>query len=69
VSEKDTIDRIDILLVDDRPENLLALEVVLGTSHYNLIKAKSGYEALRYLLSHDPAVILMDVQMPELNGF
>ncbi|MBS1962380.1 MAG: response regulator [Bdellovibrionales bacterium] len=62
-------DRIDILLVDDRPENLLALEAVLAAPGYHLIKANSGDEALRYLLDHDPALILMDVQMPELDGY
>lgn len=62
-------DKIDILLVDDREENLLSLEVVLTCPEYNLIKASSGTEALRYLLDHTPALILMDVQMPELSGF
>ncbi len=60
---------IDILLVDDRPENLLALEAVLASPGYRLFKATSGEGALRYLLDHDPVLILMDVQMPELDGF
>ncbi len=62
-------EKIDILLVDDRPENLLTLETVLISPSLNLIKASSGDEALRYLLDHEPAVILMDVQMPDLDGF
>jgi PAS domain S-box-containing protein len=61
--------RIDILIVDDRPENLLALEAVLSDDGYNLIKAGSGTEALRFLLDHECAIILMDVQMPEMDGY
>jgi len=60
---------IDVLLVDDREDNLYALEAVLSSPNYNLIKAQSGDQALRYLLDHRPAVILMDVQMPDLDGF
>jgi PAS domain S-box-containing protein len=62
-------DRLDILLVDDKPENLLALEAVLQSPDYRLIKASSGSQALAYLLEHDCAIILLDVQMPELDGF
>jgi signal transduction histidine kinase/DNA-binding response OmpR family regulator len=61
--------KIEILLVDDRPENLLALEAVLSSPDYKLVRAQSGDEALKYLLDHEPAVILMDVQMPDLSGF
>ncbi|WP_075981720.1 PAS domain S-box protein [Bacillus massilinigeriensis] len=60
---------VNILLVDDRKENLLALEAVLSSSNYNLIKANSGEEALKWILMEDFAVILMDVQMPGLDGF
>src|SRR6266511_514272 len=59
----------NILLVDDRPENLLALEGILEPLHQNLLYAYSGVDALRQLLQHDVAVILLDVQMPELDGF
>jgi PAS domain S-box-containing protein len=59
----------NVLLVDDRPENLLALEGILEPLGQNLIYANSGEDALRQLLRHDIAVILLDVQMPELDGF
>lgn len=65
----ESLEMIDILLVDDRPENLLALEAALASPGYRLIKVASGDEALRYLLDHDPALILMDVQMPNLDGY
>lgn len=59
---------IHILLVDDRPENLLALEAVLESEQYHLVKATSGEEALRCLLKDEFAVIVLDVQMPGLDG-
>lgn len=59
---------IHILLVDDRPENLLALEAVLESQHYKLIKANSGEEALRCVLKYEFAVIVLDVQMPGMDG-
>jgi PAS domain S-box-containing protein len=61
--------RARILMVDDRPENLLALEALLEPLGHTLVRANSGAEALRALLKDDYAVILLDVQMPEMNGF
>ncbi|MFS0634389.1 PAS domain S-box protein [Mesobacillus foraminis] len=61
--------KIKILMVDDHPENLLALEAVLASPDYHLVSAASGKEALKCMLKHDFAVILLDVQMPGLNGF
>ena len=60
---------VEILLVDDRAENLLALEAILEPLNQTLVRAHSGDEALRKLLLHDFAVILLDVQMPGINGF
>jgi signal transduction histidine kinase len=60
---------VDILLVDDRPENLLSLEAALGDLGVNLIKAQSGAAALKCLLKQDFAVILLDVVMPGMDGF
>jgi two-component system, sensor histidine kinase and response regulator len=62
-------DRVNILLVDDQPANLLALEAMLQGLGQNIIKAESGREALKWLLSLDFAVILLDVKMPEMDGF
>jgi PAS domain S-box-containing protein len=62
-------ERVDILIVDDRPDKILSLEVVLESLGQNLVKATSGKEALRYLLQQDFAVILLDVHMPEMDGF
>lgn len=59
----------NILIVDDREGNLVALEAILQPLEQNVVRAKSGEDALRQLLKNEFAVILMDVQMPDLNGF
>ena len=64
-----TTEGVNILLVDDRPENLLALEAILEPLGQNLVRADSGPEALKQVLGFDFAVILLDVQMPGMNGF
>ena len=64
-----TDERVNLLLVDDRPENLLALEAILEPLNQDLIRADSGPEALRKVLATDFAAILLDVQMPGMNGF
>jgi PAS domain S-box-containing protein len=62
-------ERPSILLVDDRPENLVALEATLAPLDCELVSAASGAEALRHLMREDFAVIVLDVQMPDLDGF
>jgi two-component system, sensor histidine kinase and response regulator len=61
--------KVSILIVDDTPENLIALEAVLGDLGQRLVKVTSGQEALRMLLREEFAVILLDVNMPGMNGF
>jgi PAS domain S-box-containing protein len=62
-------EQVNILLVDDQPAKLLAYEVILKELGENLVVATSGREALEYLLKNEVAVILVDVCMPELDGF
>src|SRR2546421_8965656 len=62
-------EKVNILIVDDQPSKLLSYEVILSELGENLIKATSGREALEHLLKTDIAVVLMDVSMPELDGF
>jgi signal transduction histidine kinase/DNA-binding response OmpR family regulator len=68
VSDFKVGDRINILMVDDSSTNLLALEAILHSPDRNLIRAGSGEDALRYLLDHDVAVVLLDVFMPGIDG-
>jgi signal transduction histidine kinase/CheY-like chemotaxis protein len=65
----DKRDPVNILLVDDQPANLLALEAILDELGENLIRAQSGLEALNLLLNTEVALILLDVSMPEMDGF
>ena len=69
VADRPTDDRVNILLVDDQPANLVALEAMLEDLGQNLVRAESGREALKRLLNDDFAVILLDVKMPEMDGF
>ncbi|MFH8591488.1 two-component system response regulator [Streptomyces rimosus] len=62
-------DPVRILLVDDRAENLLALEAVLEPLGHQMVRATSGEAALKALLTHEFALILLDVQMPRMDGF
>ena len=62
-------EKVNILMVDDQPAKLLSYEVMLAELNENLIKALSAKEALEILLKTDVAVVLMDVSMPDLDGF
>ena len=62
-------DRVNILLVDDRPDKLMALETILASLGQNLVLARSGTEALRFLLQQEFALIMLDVSMPGMDGF
>lgn len=65
----DLTDKFNILIVDDREENLLTLESILESEELNIIKAHSGNEALGLMLEYNFAMVLLDVQMPEMDGF
>ncbi|HTI79190.1 MAG TPA: response regulator, partial [Acetobacteraceae bacterium] len=62
-------EKVNILLVDDQPAKLMSYEVILSELGENLIKANSATEALHHLLRHEFAVVLIDVVMPDLDGF
>ncbi len=62
-------ERTKILAVDDRPENLLAIEALLDGPEVQVVRATSGQDALAKMLEHDFALVLLDVQMPEMDGF
>src|SRR5580698_5359495 len=62
-------EKVNILMVDDQPAKLLSYEVILAELGENLIKANSAKEALNVLLKTDIAVVLMDVSMPDVDGF
>src|SRR5262249_15920965 len=62
-------EKVNILIVDDQPQNLLVLEALLGNLGQNLIRATSGRQALKLVLEYEFALILLDVQMPRIDGF
>lgn len=62
-------EKVPILVVDDLPQNIMALEAVIADMGFDVITASSGNDALRLSLKHDFALILLDVQMPGMNGF
>ena len=63
------MNKVNILVVDDRDENLVALEAVLNEPNYRVVRARSGREALREVLEQDFALILLDVVMPNIDGY
>src|SRR6478736_201950 len=67
--ENEVEDKVSILIVDDRPDKMLAYEAILTDLEENVVCARSGKEALRCLLKQDFAVILLDVNMPVMDGF
>jgi len=69
VSEEELARLASILLVDDREENLVALEAMLRDLGHDLVRASSGQEALRLMFNRDFAVVLLDVRMPDMDGF
>src|SRR5262245_65782482 len=62
-------ERVNILLVDDQPARLMSYEAILGELNQNLVLANSGHEALYKLMKDEFAVVLLDVSMPEMDGF
>ena len=62
-------DKTNILLVDDNPKNLLGLEAILESPDRNILTAASGNDALALLMQHDFSLVLLDVMMPEIDGF
>lgn len=68
-ADEETTDKVNILIVDDRPDKLLALEACLESLGQDIVRAHSGDEALKWLLKRDFAVILLDVSMPGMDGF
>ncbi len=65
----EAIERPKILIVDDRPENLLAMETIFENEPFDIVKASSGNEALVHVVEYDFAVVLLDAQMPGMDGF
>ena len=63
------MNKAKILIVDDRPENLFVLESLIDEPGVELIRANSGNEALERVLEHDFALVLLDVQMPDMDGY
>jgi PAS domain S-box-containing protein len=62
-------EKLNILLVDDKKENLFALETLLEGLNVNILQTTSGFEALKIALDHDIATVLLDIQMPEIDGY
>src|SRR3984885_7761431 len=69
LNEKSVSEKVNVLLVDDQPDKLLSYDVILGELDENLVKTSSAREALQFLLKNDVAVVLVDVCMPDLDGF
>ena len=68
-SPSGAVERLEVLLVDDTERNLIALEAILSDLDARVVKARSGAEALRFMLRQDFALVLLDVRMPGMNGF